>query len=153
MCIRDRLIIVGAEVHPPAYLVPKPIRNAPNTKNIKPTGVNKFVQEKISTGINLLKSLMPRLIKDSLAESVNSRGLGFCKKLAAKNPPIRIPAIKTKFQVSFFQSYLKKEMLEGMHIAQKRLNDEETPSFLFPNRSKTGTINPIKTPAIDQCHG
>lgn len=44
-------IMEWPEVHPPAYLVPKPTRNPPTTKKISPVRVNKFSHPKISTGI------------------------------------------------------------------------------------------------------
>ena len=47
-------IIEWPEVHPPAYLVPKPTKNPPPTNMIKPLKVNKPSTLKISIGNKLL---------------------------------------------------------------------------------------------------
>src|SRR5215211_2838272 len=44
-------------------------------------------------------------------------------------------------------------MPAGTQAAQICLNEEETPNALFPKSNKTGTINPIKGPAIYQGQG
>jgi hypothetical protein len=64
-----------------------------------------------------------------------------------------MPITKKIFQISFFQSYLKKEMFLGIQMAQKCRKEEETPSFLFPISNNKGIINPINIPATAQCQG
>lgn len=63
-------------------------------------------------------------------------------------PPKKIPKTKNKFQSSFFQSYLKKLIFEGIQAAQICLSDELIPKDLFPRMSKAGTVSPINGPAI-----
>ena len=53
-CKLDKPIMECPEVHPPAYLVPKPTRNPPTTIMTKPLMVNKAGQLKISGGASLL---------------------------------------------------------------------------------------------------
>jgi hypothetical protein len=64
-----------------------------------------------------------------------------------------MPATKKRFQISFFQSYWKKGILEGKQTAQTCRNEEEIPKDLFPNNNNIGTISPISGPAIYQGHG
>lgn len=78
---------------------------------------------------------------------------GFVNKKVAINPPTVIPATKNKFQTSFFQSYLKKEILAGITAAQMCRNEDEIPKDLFPKSSKTGTVKPIIGPATYQGQG
>src|SRR5262249_44137003 len=58
-CKLDKPIIEWPEVHPPAYLVPKPMRNPPTIIITKPLTVNKADQLKTSGGASLLKSSIP----------------------------------------------------------------------------------------------
>jgi len=53
-CKLDKPIIECPEVHPPAYLVPKPIRKPPTTITRNPFKENKTDQLKISCGARLL---------------------------------------------------------------------------------------------------
>ena len=64
-----------------------------------------------------------------------------------------IPKTKNKFQISFFQSYLKKEILDGKQEAHICLRDELIPNDLLPNTNSIGTVNPINGPAIYQGQG
>jgi hypothetical protein len=64
-----------------------------------------------------------------------------------------IPAAKSRFQDSAFQSYLKKLALPGKQAAQMCLRDDDIPNVLFPKINKTGTIKPIKGPEMYQGHG
>jgi len=64
-----------------------------------------------------------------------------------------MPVAKNKFQLSFFQSYLKKEMLPGKQAAQICFKVEEMPKGLLPNMRSKGTINPIKGPDIHHGQG
>ena len=43
---------------------------------------------------------------------------------------------------------MKKGILEGTHMAQKCLKEEETPNLLFPINKRIGTNKPISGPAI-----
>ena len=52
-CKLDKPIIECPEVHPPAYLVPKPTKKPPITRRTKPLSVNKAGQLKSSDGNNL----------------------------------------------------------------------------------------------------
>ena len=52
-----------------------------------------------------------------------------------------------KEQISFFQSYLKKGMLAGIHAAQTWRKEEEMPKVLLPISSRVGTISPMIGPA------
>jgi hypothetical protein len=60
---------------------------------------------------------------------------------------MRIPNTKNRFQLSFFQSYLKNEILEGKQAAQACLREEEIPNCLLARSSNKGTIKPIIGPA------
>jgi hypothetical protein len=82
-----------------------------------------------------------------------SIGFGFDIYIAAINPPSIIPATKNKFQISFFQSYLKNEIFAGKQLAQICLKELEIPKDLLPMINKIGTISPIKGPAIYQGRG
>jgi hypothetical protein len=53
-CKLDKPIIECPEVHPPAYLVPKPTRKPPTTINRNPFNENNTDQLKISCGARLL---------------------------------------------------------------------------------------------------
>lgn len=64
-----------------------------------------------------------------------------------------MPATKSKFHISFFQSYLKKEILEGKQAAQICLRVADMPNDLFPINSNAGTISPIKGPDTYHGHG
>src|SRR5687767_1266846 len=80
-------------------------------------------------------------------------GSPLSSQLAARNAPAMMPTTKKRFQASFFQSYLKYEILEGKQAAQIWRNEEETPNDLLPASNKTGTINPISGPEIYQGQG
>jgi hypothetical protein len=71
-------------------------------------------------------------------------------QLHATKDPIKIPPAKKRFHASFFQLYLKKEMLAGKQAAQiwRRLDD--MPNALFPRIRRRGTISPINGPEIHQ---
>jgi hypothetical protein len=84
---------------------------------------------------------------------LTSTGFGFDKRLMAIAPPKKIPNTKNKFHTSFFQSYLKKGMLAGIHEAQMSLSDELMPNDLLPIIKSAGTVSPIKGPAIYQAQG
>src|SRR3546814_1097967 len=71
----------------------------------------------------------------------------------ARSPPKRIPATKNRFQISFFQSYLKKGIPAGTQDAQMCLRDELIPNDLFPNSRSVGTVRPIRGPAMYQGQG
>ena len=47
-----------------------------------------------------------------------------------------MPATKNKFQVSFFQSYLKKEILPGKQAAHTCRKLDDMPKLLLPNINK-----------------
>lgn len=64
-----------------------------------------------------------------------------------------MPATKNKFQLSFFQSYLKNEISAGMHIAHICLSDDDTPNALLPANSRAGTKRPISGPPAYQGQG
>ena len=49
-------LIAWPEVHPPAYLVPNPIRNPPTTMKMKPFSVNNEDQLKIDKGASSFDS-------------------------------------------------------------------------------------------------
>ena len=68
-------------------------------------------------------------------------------------PPKKIPSTNTKFQISFFQSYLKNGILAGKQAAQMCRSDELIPKDLLPNINNTGTVSPINGPATYQGHG
>src|SRR5690606_34945949 len=59
-----------------------------------------------------------------------------------------IPKTKNKFHASFFQSYLKNEILAGTHDAQICRSDELIPKLLFPKINNAGTVKPINGPAM-----
>jgi hypothetical protein len=65
-------------------------------------------------------------------------GSGFCSNCMATIPPKKMPRTKNKFQASFFQSYLKKEILDGKQAAQACLSEELIPKVLFPMISNVG---------------
>ncbi len=92
------------------------------------------------------------------ANSVASFGLtwigcGLAKKWIAIAPPKKIPKTKNKFQISFFQLYLKNGMLAGKQAAQMCLNDELIPNDLLPKIKSAGTVKPISGPATYQGQG
>ena len=64
-----------------------------------------------------------------------------------------MPPTKKRFQISFFQSYLKKGMSFGIQIAHRCRIEEDMPNFLFPIKANMGTISPINVPATAQCQG
>src|SRR5690606_15002634 len=80
-------------------------------------------------------------------------GFGLAKKLKAITPPISIPTTKNIFQISFFQSYLKKEMLAGRQAAQAWRRLALMPKFLFPKINNAGTVSPTSGPAMYQGQG
>ena len=53
-CKLDSPLIACPDVHPPAYLVPKPIKKPPTTKRIMPTGEVNDDMSKSDTGYNPL---------------------------------------------------------------------------------------------------
>ncbi|MFM2118336.1 MAG: hypothetical protein RL316_1526, partial [Bacteroidota bacterium] len=63
------------------------------------------------------------------------------------------PPTKNKFHTSFFQSYLKKEIFDGIQIAHTCLSDEEIPNVLLPRISNRGTVRPISGPDTYQGQG
>lgn len=149
----DKPIIECPEVQPLAQRVPKPTKNPPKTIKINPFNVNISLNENISDGISPSKFLMPTVNKSALVASAICIGLGLANNVLARKAPITIPTTKNKFQLSFFQLYLKKGILAGTQAAQIWRNDEDIPNGLLPKRSNIGTVRPIKTPAIDQCQG
>jgi len=74
-------------------------------------------------------------------------GLGFANTEPPMYPPINSPTTKRRFQLSFFQSYLKSEMLAGRMAAHICRKDDEMPNFLLPNKRSNGTVAPINGPA------
>ena len=152
-CKLERPIIACPDVQPPAYLVPKPTRKPPATVRSNPFTLNNVCQLNKSEGIKPEKSLTPYAERSFTSFGLISMGCGSLKKETAINPPASIPATKKRFQASFFQSYLKKEMFEGKQAAQIWRNDAETPNLLFPIISKRGTVSPIKGPATYHGHG
>src|SRR5437868_6711588 len=67
--------------------------------------------------------------------------------------PITIPPAKNKFHASFFQSYLKKEILAGKQAAQICLRLDDMPKSLLPRINSNGTIKPINGPETYQGQG
>lgn len=152
-CKVDNPIIAWPEVQPPAQRVPNPTKNPPITIKIKPFRLKILSTPKMSNGIRLPKSFTPNAFKSMIVDSAISISFGFDIKKVAINPPIAVPSTKFKFQISFFQLYLKKGIFAGIHAAQICLKEDDIPKVLFPRISKVGTVNPINRPAIDQCHG
>src|SRR5690606_24881230 len=66
---------------------------------------------------------------------------------------INIPNTKSKFHISFFQSYLKNGILAGIHDAHIWRNDELIPNDLFPIIKSEGTVSPTNGPAMYQAQG
>jgi hypothetical protein len=64
-----------------------------------------------------------------------------------------MPLTKNKFHTSFFQSYLKKEILAGKQAAHTCRSEEEIPNDLLPVIKSVGTISPINGPATYQGQG
>src|SRR5690606_24181984 len=60
---------------------------------------------------------------------------------------------KTRFQASFFQSYLKKGIPAGKQAAQIWRRLDEMPKCLLPSSNKAGTMSPISGPATYQGQG
>jgi hypothetical protein len=71
----------------------------------------------------------------------------------AITPPNKTPTTKYKFQISFFQSYLKNEIFAGTHAAQICRSEDEIPKALLPKINNMGTVNPIKGPATYHAQG
>jgi len=141
------------DVHPLAYRVPKPIINPPITMRIKPLSVRSDETLKMSMGINPEKFVTPNALILVMADSDKAMLFGFLKTIPAIHPPMIIPNANIKFHDSAFQSYLKNLTLVGMHMAQIWRKDDEIPNALLPNKSKSGTINPINGPVIYQGQG
>jgi hypothetical protein len=152
-CRFDKPIIECPEVHPPAYLVPKPTRKPPVTINKNPCTENKLFQLKSSGGTNTLKLVTPCCRRSLTRRGFKETGSGLLNHNAHIIPPITMPATKNKFQISLFQLYLKNGILPGKHAAQICLNEEDTPNDLLPRIKSNGTINPIKGPPTNHGHG
>src|SRR5690554_5311288 len=84
---------------------------------------------------------------------LTSTALGLAKRLMAIAPPKKIPKTKKRFHTSFFHSYLKKEILAGIHEAQICRSDELIPNDLFPKINNAGTVKPISGPATYHAQG
>lgn len=103
--------------------------------------------------MSCVKSVMPNFAKLAWVLWATTMAFGLLRKYVAKKPPTKMPATKNRFQLSFFQSYLKNGTLAGMHMAQMWLSADEIPNFLLPKSNSVGTVKPIKTPASAQCQG
>lgn len=147
-CRFERPEIAWPLVQPPAYRDPKPIKNPPPTIIKKPFSVNKDSHENSSWGNISLVFVMPYEANSVLRSALIITGLGLDKKLLAIMPPNKIPMTKKKFQISFFQSYLKKGIFAGKHAAHACRRLALMPKFLFPKMSKAGTVRPTSGPAI-----
>jgi hypothetical protein len=97
--------------------------------------------------VRLLKLFIPCLLRESTRCGFKATGLGLFNQAAVTIPPRIIPVAKNRFHVSFFQLYLKKDILEGKHAAHICLKVEEIPNDLFPKINNNGTVNPIRGPA------
>jgi len=136
------------DVQPPAYLVPKPTIKPPITKKKRPLSVNRFSQLNISAGRRFLKSVMPRAARSAWVLSATTIASGSERNMPAIIAPTNIPRTKTRFHVSFFQSYSKKGIFAGAHAAFICLKEEDIPNDLFPRSKRAGTVNPIRGPAF-----
>jgi len=152
-CRLEIPIMACPDVQPPAYLVPKPTKKPPITIKIKPLKVRSWSKLKTSFGSKPLKSLIPCCCNTAWVCGLISTGWLANKNCAAMNPPKTMPATKKRFQLSFFQSYLKNEILAGIHAAQMCLSDDEMPKVLLPMISRAGTTRPISGPATYQGQG
>ena len=96
---------------------------------------------------------MPRAFKSLIVASESTKSPGFAKKLVAMIPPKNTPKTKIKFQISFFQSYLKNGISAGKQAAQTWRSDDEIPNDLLPISKRVGTVSPISGPATYQGQG
>src|SRR5687768_3568050 len=123
------------------------------TKNTRPFSVNRFPILKIDDGIRLLSTSMLNALRSLVVSAATTMGCGLLRSCVATIPPMRIPATKNRFHTSFFQSYLKNEILPGIQEAQICLSEEEIPKCLFPINNNAGTVRPINVPATYHGHG
>ena len=140
-------------VHPPAYRVPKPTRKPPANRKMKPRNVNNWFQLKISAGSNWEVSVIPLVARYCWVGSASTTGFGSLSNWAPTKAPTAIPPTKKRFQISFFQSYLKKAMSPGMHAAHKWRSELLMPNVLLPTSSRYGTVRPMSAPATYQGQG
>ncbi len=152
-CRLEIPMMAWPDVQPPAYRVPKPTKKPPKTKNISPFTLKIFSTENKSAGINPENEVIPISLKSAMVFSAITISFGFERKNVATNPPIKIPKTNIKFQASFFQSYLKNEILAGKQAAQMCRSDDETPKDLFPINKSVGTVKPMSGPATYHGHG
>jgi len=146
-------IIEWPEVHPPAYRVPNPTKNPPIIINISPWTEKIRSRLKISNGSKPLRSWMPSSPKVLCVSLLIAAASPPFKKRTAKKAPSIIPAAKKRFQLLAFQLYLKNEISAGKQAAQICRSVDEIPKTLLPAMSRSGTISPIRGPAIYQGHG
>lgn len=125
--------IAWPDVHPPAYLVPKPTRKPAITKIDIPFKLRIASQLNISDGNKDSPTLSkPMAFKSSMVLGDNSMVEPSDKKLTVIKPPIMAPTTTTRFQRWDFQSYLKKSAyLPAPPILQSVLRLEDIPN-VFP---------------------
>ena len=152
-CKADMPMMAWPDVQPPAYRVPKPTRKPPATIKINPRKVNSRLNANISRGSKPLKSFTPSCRNNAAVCGLILTGWAFDNQFVVIKPPIMIPKAKKRFQLSFFQSYLKKEICAGMQAAHTWRSVDDMPNDLLPINSNDGTISPISGPAIYQGHG
>ena len=149
----DNPMIACPDVQPPAQRVPKPTIKPPITKKIRPLSEKRTSALNKSVGIRPAKSVIPKARKSAMVLSESWNESGFSKKLLAVMPPKNTPSTNTKFQISFFQSYLKNGILAGTHAAHTCRSDDEIPKDLLPMSKSVGTVRPISGPATYQGQG
>ena len=116
-CKEDKPMIACPLVHPPAYLVPNPTKNPPITIKENPLMVNREDQLNKEVGNNDSEVVMPYDCNSDTNLGLISTGWWLVNKYAAIKPPRMMPEAKNRFHISFFQSYLKKEMFAGIQAA------------------------------------
>ena len=72
---------------------------------------------------------------------------------AAKNPPMKIPATKNKFQDSAFQLYFKKGIPAGNIAAHTCRYEADAAKGLLSNHWSSTITSPINGPATYQGQG
>lgn len=152
-CRLDNPIMECPLVQPPAYRVPNPTSKPPPTIMRIPLVVSNDDQLKIASGSSPVSLVIPYPASSVASLGSTFKGAGFASHVMVIKPPATIPAAKKRFHTSFFQSYLKNEILAGKHEAHICRKDELIPNDLFPRMSNSGTISPINGPDTYQGHG
>lgn len=145
-CKLERPEIACPDVHPPAYLDPKPTNPPPSKSKNHTLGSESAVIEKSSSGFKPPLKVKPSASRSLMVAIDKLSAAGLLKNLADNQPPIIAPTRKRRFQRCDFQSKLKKLFrLPAPAILQMVLKLEEKPKLL-PQKTSINMINTIIMP-------